>query len=173
MRNPLSSHVSTAGNRVDIFIPEIRTFLDVTLVNNANAQDILYFKSFESKHDSKNKLHLSKVRLLHCDYFAPVFSTDGSASPRTKAFIQSTYNNYLSNLESDAKRLKIKNGSTLNHFLNLICFQINMDNALHALLLPQKSLLSSKMKILENSLLSDDDRLLHLKVVSDMRALNE
>jgi len=104
--NPLSAKNSTAGNRVDLLIEDLSLFLDITIVNNALAKDAEYLKKFESKHDDKNKLHLDKVRQLSCDYFAPVFSTDGSASPRTKSFFQKIYNKYLEKLDAE-DRLKM------------------------------------------------------------------
>jgi len=162
--NPLSAKTSSAGNRVDLLIEDISLFLDITIVNNALATDAEYLRKFESKHDDKNKLHLDKVRQLSCDYFAPVFSTDGSASPRTKSFFLKIYNKHLEKLEAEDRRLKIKNGSLLNHFFNLICFQINKDNAHQALLLTPKLFLSLKSQQLLNTELSDTERLSHIRV---------
>jgi len=162
--NPLSAHKSTAGNRVDMLIEDINLFLDLCIVNNSLAADSEYLRKFESKHEDKNRLHLEKVRQLSCDYFAPIFSTDGSASPRTRSFFLQIYNKHLEKLEAEDRRIKLKNGSLLNHFFNLICFQINKDNAHQALLLTPKLFLSPKSQQLLNTELSDTERLSHFRV---------
>ena len=130
----IDSTTSTKGTRIDIvtLAPWIRVMMDVTIVNNVNLAENEYLKKFDSAESSKRKLHLQKVQQQGYEYEVPIFSTDGSPSKNTKKALQGHFRKYLSRLSPEQAKIIESYGNKTDHYLNLICFQIHRDNAVHA-----------------------------------------
>jgi len=123
---------------VDIYLPENNSIFDVQISNDIHGVDRIL--KLASKEQSKFRLHLKTAEGLGLHYFPPTFGTDGTPSLNTIKELKSIFNKYLDGLDPQARKAKLRSGSSLSWYLNLISFTINKYKASKALeILPQIS----------------------------------
>jgi len=123
---------------VDIYLPELNTIFDVQISNDIHGADRIL--KLASKEQSKFRLHLKTAEELGLHYFPPTFGTEGTPSLNTIKELKSIFNKYLDRLDPQARKSKLRSGSSLSWYLNLISFTINKYKASKAIeVLPQIS----------------------------------
>jgi len=123
---------------VDIYLPELNTIFDVQISNDIHGADKVL--KLASKEQNKYRLHLKTAEELGLHYFPPTFGSEGSPSLNTVKELKSIFNKYLDRLDPQLRKAKLRSGSSLSWYLNLISFTINKYKASKALeILPQIS----------------------------------